>query len=107
MPTSSDLTPLPLADPSSAERWPMAAVLVVDDEPGMCNFLAKTLATRVGSVQVAASAEVADGLVQRHRFDLIVLDVSLPGQSGIAWLRDLRSRGFAGEVVLITAFADL
>jgi DNA-binding NtrC family response regulator len=73
----------------------------------MRNFLEKTLASRVGNVQGAASAEQADGLVRRHRFDLIVLDIMLPGQSGIAWLRELRQRGFAGEVVLITAFADL
>ena len=107
MPAPTALTLPSPANPNPPERWPLAAVLVVDDEPGMCNFLAKTLATRVGSVQVAASAELADELVRRHRFDLIVLDVSLPGQSGIAWLRDLRGRGFAGEVVLITAFADL
>jgi len=45
--------------------------------------------------------------VRRHRFDLVVLDIALPGKSGIVWLKELRARGFAGEVVLITAFADL
>ena len=91
----------------TTERWPLANVLVVDDEPGMRNFLEKTLALRVGQVLVAESAEQADELVRRHRFDLVVLDITLPGQSGIAWLKALRERGFAGEVVLITAFADL
>ena len=91
----------PSAASSPAARWPLAAVLVVDDEPGMRNFLEKTLASRVGSVQSAGSAEQADELVRRHRFDLIVLDVTLPGQGGIAWLRELRQRGFAGEVVQI------
>ena len=90
-----------------AERWPLATVLVVDDEPGMRNFLVKTLATRVGQVFSAETAEAADDLVRRHRFDLVVLDIALPGISGIAWLKQLRERGFAGEVVLITAFADL
>ena len=107
MPATPPASPPPLRDPHPPEHWPLAAVLVVDDEPGMCNFLAKTLATRVGSVQVATSAESADEWVRRHRFDLVVLDVNLPGKSGIAWLRELRGRGFAGEVVLITAFADL
>ncbi|MBP6899770.1 MAG: sigma-54-dependent Fis family transcriptional regulator [Burkholderiaceae bacterium] len=91
----------------SAERWPLAAVLVVDDEPGMRNFLEKTLALRVGQVMTAESAEAADELVRRHRFDLVVLDIALPGRNGIAWLKELRAAGFAGEVVLITAFADL
>lgn len=87
--------------------WPLAGVVVVDDEPGMRNFLEKTLRARVGHVQGAGSAEEADELVRRHRFDLVILDVNLPGKSGIAWLRELRQQGYAGEVVLITAFADL
>ncbi len=100
----------PLASPTPpapSERWPLASVLVVDDEPGMRNFLEKTLASRVGQVMCAESAELADVLVRRHRFDLIVLDITLPGQSGIGWLKALRDRGFDGEVVLISAFADL
>ncbi len=96
---------LPAAHPS--EHWPWATVLVVDDEPGMRNFLDKTLGRRVGQVHSAGSAEEADVLVRRHRFDLLVLDISLPGISGIEWLRALRERGFAGEVVLMTGFADL
>jgi DNA-binding NtrC family response regulator len=88
-------------------RWPLASVLVVDDEPGMRNFLDKTLRGRVGQVFSADSAEAADELVRRHRFDLVVLDVALPGQSGIDWLKSLRERGQGFEVVLITAFADL
>jgi len=97
------------AAPAGAPRdhWPLATVLVVDDEPGMRHFLEKTLAPRVGQVMSAASAEAADDLVRRHRFDLVVLDIALPGISGISWLKALRERGFAGEVVLITAFADL
>ena len=90
-----------------ADRWPLATVLVVDDEPGMRNFLVKTLTTRVGQVFSADTAEAGDELVRRHRFDLVVLDIALPGISGITWLKQLRLRGFAGEVVLITAFADL
>jgi len=85
----------------------MAAVLVVDDEPGMRHFLERTLASRVGRVASAASAEEADELMRRHRFDLVVLDIALPGKTGIEWLRDLREAGVASEVVLITAFADL
>jgi DNA-binding NtrC family response regulator len=95
------------AEPVAAEHWPLAAVLVVDDEPGMRNFLEKTLAPRVGRVLSAADAEAADELMRLHRFDLVVLDIALPGKSGIQWLKELRQRGHAGEVVLITAFADL
>ena len=91
----------------AAERWPLAAVLVVEDEPGMRHFLERTLAPRVGHVACAESAEEADALVQRHRFDLVILDIALPGKSGLQWLRELRASGIGSDVVLITAFADL
>src|SRR5690606_35280786 len=42
-----------------------------------------------------------------HHVDLVVLDISLPGKSGVEWLKELREQGFTGEVILITAFADL
>ncbi len=90
-----------------SDHWPHAAILVVDDEPGMRNFLHKALAPRAGLVMAAASAEEAQTLLQRHRFDLLVLDITLPGKSGIALLRELRAAGNNCEVVLITAFADL
>lgn len=98
-------TPSRAAEP--AERWPNAAVLVVDDEPGMRHFLVKTLAPRAGQVFEAGSAEEAEGLLARHRFDLLILDITLPGKSGIQLLKELRAEGHPGEVILITAFADL
>ena len=42
-------------------EWPLAHVLVVDDEAGMRNFLEKTLASRCGEVHSAADAEAGDG----------------------------------------------
>lgn len=89
------------------EHWPLATVLVVDDEPGMRNFLTKTLAPRVGAVMEAGSAEAAEALLALHRFDLLILDITLPGRSGLELLKDLREQGNSCEVVLITAFADL
>lgn len=90
-----------------AERWPLATVLVVDDEPGMRHFLQKTLAARCGEVLACGSAEEAEVLVRTHRFDLVILDIALPGKNGISLLRDLRAGGYEGEAVMITAFADL
>ena len=112
----SRVTSLPAAGaepqvPSDAlgvnERWPDAAVLVVDDEPGMRNFLVKTLVPRAGQVLEAGSAEEAEALLARHRFDLLILDITLPGKSGIQLLKQLHAEGHPGEVILITAFADL
>ena len=108
--TTSPRLPAPPAsggEPDAAERWPNATVLVVDDEPGMRNFLVKTLKPRAGQVFEAGSAEEAEALLARHRFDLLILDITLPGKSGIQLLKQLRAEGHPGEVILITAFADL
>ena len=102
------MTPPP-HDPSAApdERWPDAAVLVVDDEPGMRHFLRRALASRMARVDEAGSAEEGATLLAARHYDLIVLDIALPGCSGIDWLKALRAAGQSCEVVLITAFADL
>ncbi len=89
------------------DDWRRSSVLIVDDEKGMRNFLIKTLAPRCGIVVGAASVEEGEVLLARQRFDLVILDIKLPGRSGVAWLRELRDSGFTGGVVLITAFADL
>ena len=91
----------------STEGWPFWSILIVDDEPGMRNFLVKTLVPRCHSVMEAGSAEEGADLLRHHHVDLIILDISLPGRSGVSWLKELREQGFTGLVILITAFADL
>jgi len=90
-----------------AEGWPFWSILVVDDEPGMRNFLVKTLAPRCQSVMEAGSAEAGAELLRSNHVDLIILDIALPGMNGVAWLKELREHGYTGQVILITAFADL
>ncbi len=104
-----DPVPAPENPPTGEEfgPWRQHSVLVVDDEDGMRSFLARALKNRCGLVETAASAEEAAELVRRYHFDLIVLDIALPGRTGVEWLADLREQGFAGEVVLITAFASI
>lgn len=89
------------------DGWPHWSVLVVDDEEGMRNFMLKILAPRCRWVSSASSAEEAAMLMQQQRIDLLILDITLPGKSGVQWLKELRQQGYSGEVILITAFADL
>lgn len=95
------------AQPLSFEFWKRCSILVVDDEDGMRNFLQRALEPRCGLVQAVGSAEEGMALLERSHFDLIILDTALPGKGGIEWLYDLRRVGFMGDVVLITAFADM
>lgn len=81
--------------------------LVVDDEEGIRSFLARTLERRGWRVETAESAEDAAALLADRHVDVIALDVALPGRSGLDWLKQLDEAGFPGEVVLMTAFADM
>jgi DNA-binding NtrC family response regulator len=101
------LNSVPAVASAELSPWQHQSVLVVDDEPGMVSFLHRSLALRCGWVATAGSVEEATELLNRRHFDLIVLDIALPGRSGVEWLHDLRAQGFAGDVVLMTAYADL
>jgi len=84
-----------------------ASILVVDDEAGIRNFLQRALGKEYGLVEVADSAEAAEELRQRYHFDLFVVDIRLPGRSGLEWIQDLRQQGNDTDVIFITAYADL
>ncbi len=97
-------------DPASGAPSPDAGqpfALVVDDEEGIRSFLARTLERRGWRVETAESAEDAAALLADRHVDVIALDVALPGRSGLEWLKQLDEAGFPGEVVLMTAFADM
>lgn len=96
-----------IENPITPLSWPEYSVLIVDDEPGMCSFLARALGSRCARVETCGSVEAAEQLVARMRFGLVILDITLPGRSGVDWLGELREKGFTGDVILITAFADL
>jgi DNA-binding NtrC family response regulator len=84
-----------------------ASVLVVDDEPGMRQFLEKALGKHFGLVEAAGSIEQAEALRQRCHFDLMILDVKLPGRSGIEWHEALQDPNRHSDVIFMTAYAEL
>jgi len=84
-----------------------ASVLIVDDEPGMRNFLTKTLGPRVKRLEEASSAAEAAAKIDAAHFDLVVLDNIMPGTTGLDWLTEQRRRGFLADTIMITAYADL
>jgi two-component system NtrC family response regulator len=58
-------------------------------------------------VETAESVEAAEQLRQRYHFDLLIVDIRLPGQSGVEWLEDLRAQEVDTDVIVMTAYADL
>lgn len=84
-----------------------ASVLIIDDEPGMRNFLTKILGPRVKRVAEAASPADATRVLDEVHFDVVILDNIMPGGTGLDWVNEQRRKGFFADTVLITAYADL
>lgn len=78
-------------------------VLLVEDDQGLRESLATVLAYQGLTIVQATSAEEATDLLAEHDPDLVVLDVNLPGRSGLELLQSLRSGGDARQVLLLTA----
>ncbi len=95
------------ADPEFGPWLAQASILVVDDEPGMRNFLLRTLGPRCKRLEVAADTEEATARLDEHHYDVIILDNMLPRKSGVDWLTEQRAIGFFSDAILMTAYADL
>jgi DNA-binding NtrC family response regulator len=79
------------------------AVLVVDDEPGMRDTLAAILEHHGYRVALAADGESAADAVQSEAFDVVVMDVKMPGRDGVSVLQDMGDP--PPQVILMTAYA--
>lgn len=84
-----------------------ARLLVVEDEADLLKNLYRGLTEAGFTVSRAASAESAEKALTEQSFDIIVLDLRLPGKSGIDLLRQLRGAGNATPVLVLTARSSL
>ncbi|XHS77851.1 response regulator [Burkholderiaceae bacterium UC74_6] len=83
-------------------------ILLVEDSPELSNWLARLLREQAFVVDPVADGEAADTLLRAHAYDVVLLDLNLPGTlSGKAVLRRLRERGDAVPVLVLTASASL
>ncbi|GGS72681.1 DNA-binding response regulator [Planobispora rosea] len=82
---------------------PEARLLVVEDEPNILELLAASLRFAGFGVSTAGTGTDAVAAVQRHRPDLIVLDVMLPDMDGFDVVRRLRGGGTHTPVLFLTA----
>jgi len=78
-------------------------ILIVEDERKLAESLRKGLAAEQHSVQLAYNGEDGFYLASTETFDLLVLDVVLPGRDGFEILKTLRERGVSFPVLLLTS----
>ncbi|MET0270710.1 MAG: response regulator, partial [Sphingomonas sp.] len=80
-------------------------ILVVDDDADLRQLIADFLAMNGLAVETASGAVEMDAAMAAGRFDLIVLDLMMPGEDGLSILRRLRRPGGPG-VIMLSAMAD-
>ncbi len=85
----------------------MTRVLIVDDEESICWGLAKLCSQLTFESEIASSAERGLELASKSNFDLVVMDVRLPGIDGISAIEQFQALLGKVPVITITAFGDL
>src|SRR6476646_10268756 len=78
-------------------------LLLIEDEPGLVLTLTDRLKSEGYDVQAASDGPSGLERATRERWDVILLDVMLPGASGFDVCRDLRQRGVSTPVIMLTA----
>ena len=81
----------------------MARILIVEDEDRIVSFLAKGLEANGHSTMAVGDGNTAAAVATDADFDLVILDVGLPGKDGFAVLSEIRSRGERLPVIVLTA----
>jgi len=81
-------------------------VLVVEDEKKIASFVRKGLEEQGFAVESCARGDDAYTMARSQAFDIIVLDIMLPGRDGLSILRSLRGQKNTVPVILLTARAE-
>jgi DNA-binding NtrC family response regulator len=81
--------------------------LVVDDEDALRSTLARVLRQRGIIAETAESGFAALDRLEKSSFDVVLVDVRMPGMTGPEFLQRVKSAGYPVEVLMMTAFADI
>jgi two-component system response regulator QseB len=82
-------------------------ILIAEDEPRLASFLEKGLRSNGFVTSVAEDGLKASTMAHDDEFDLLVLDLGLPGKDGTEVLRELRASGQRMPVIILTARDDV
>ena len=81
-------------------------ILVVEDEPKLNQFLKQGLGQQGYAVDTAETGPVALEMASVNNYDLIILDIMLPGQTGFQVLDNLKEFGIKSPVMMLSALSD-
>lgn len=80
--------------------------MVIDDQPGVRRLIYEVLNRAGFDVTLATNANEALGRISVDKPGLIILDMKMPGMSGIEFLKELRQRAKDLPVIVITAYSE-
>ncbi len=83
------------------------SVLIIEDEPRLRDLLAEALRGWGLTSTTARSGEEALRSIDDHPADILLIDLNLPGISGIETLTELRRKDIDGPAIILTGFGDL
>lgn len=78
-------------------------ILLVEDEEGVANFIKKGLVEEHYAVDLAVDGEEGRALVLANQYDLIILDIMIPGMNGIELCKEIRQKKIQTPVLMLTA----
>ncbi|MFZ2634139.1 MAG: response regulator [Desulfosalsimonadaceae bacterium] len=84
-----------------------AKVLIVDDEAHFCRSLLKILSARGIEALAVNRGEDALEEIVRNPYDVVLLDVKMPGISGIEVLKRMKEQGIKAEVIVLSGHASV
>ena len=95
------------ANGNSASTGPAASILVIDDEAGIRESLEVLLSLEGYAVKTAVDGEDGLRILDMESFDLVLLDLALPGQSGLELLPIIKDRHPDLPIIMITAYGTV
>jgi two-component system, OmpR family, response regulator len=81
-------------------------ILIVDDDPDICDLLCQIVSNDGYRITRAADAASAQAAIGTNTFDLMLLDLMMPGTDGLTFCRQLRSKGIELPIIMLTAKGD-
>ena len=79
------------------------SILIVDDDPGLSSLLERFFVSKGYRARAVPNVEQMDRLLAREVFNLVVLDLMLPGEDGLSICRRLRSQSNPMPIIMVTA----
>jgi two-component system copper resistance phosphate regulon response regulator CusR len=82
-------------------------ILLVEDETKLCNIIKEELYGLGYAVDIAMDGIIAENLFSKNKYSLILLDISLPGKSGLQLSKNFRASNKKIPIIMLTAFGEI